>query len=226
MLSGGTLGDIFGRKRFFMIGLSSSRPARCSVVWRPRLSVLIAGRAVQGLGAAALLPGTLSILTNTFHDPRERAQAIGIWAGISGLALALGPLVGGALVDRFGWQSVFFLNVPIGVVALVVALLAVRESRHPEGRRLDLPGQAARDRRPGLADLRPDRGQQLTAGPRRRSSACSSRRRSAGAAFLWVEVRSTSPMLQLTFFRNPHLCRGLQLRRRSSASACSACSSS
>ena len=142
MLTGGTLGDIFGRKRFFLIGLSVFTAGSLLCGLAPSLAVLIAGRAVQGLGAAALLPGTLSILTNTFHDPRERAQAIGIWAGVSGLALALGPLVGGALVDRFGWQSVFFLNVPIGIVALVVALLAVRESRSPEGRRLDLPGQA------------------------------------------------------------------------------------
>ena len=132
MLSGGTLGDIFGRKRFFLIGLTIFTAGSLLCGLAPSLAVLIAGRAVQGLGAAALLPGTLSILTNTFHDARERAQAIGIWAGVSGLALALGPLVGGALVDRFGWQSVFFLNVPIGVVALVVALLAVNESKSPE----------------------------------------------------------------------------------------------
>ena len=87
------------------------------------------------------MPGTLSILTNTFLDPRERAQAIGIWAGISGMALAAGPVVGGLLVDSFGWQSVFFLNVPIGIVAFVVCWLAVRESKNPQGRRLDLPGQ-------------------------------------------------------------------------------------
>ena len=84
MLSGGTLGDIYGRKRFFMLGLSNLHRRLAAVRSRaPSLQTLIAGRAVQGLGAAALLPGTLSILTNTFHDPRERAQAIGIWAGIS-----------------------------------------------------------------------------------------------------------------------------------------------
>ena len=93
------------------------------------------------MGAALLMPGTLSIITNTFLDPKERAQAIGIWAGISGLALAAGPVVGGLLVDSLGWQSVFFLNVPIGIVAFVVGLLVVRESKNPEGRRLDLPGQ-------------------------------------------------------------------------------------
>src|SRR3989442_1654202 len=84
---------------------------------------------------------TLSILTQTFPDPRERAQAIGIWAGVSGLALALGPVVGGLVVDRLGWQWVFFLNVPIGILAVFVVSRVVAESKHPEGRRVDLPGQ-------------------------------------------------------------------------------------
>ena len=141
MLTGGTLGDMFGRKRFFLTGLSIFTVGSLVCALAPSLSVLIGARGVQGLGAALLMPGTLSILTNTFLDHRERAQAIGIWAGVSGLALAAGPVVGGVLVDRFGWQSVFYLNVPIGVIAFVVCILAVRESKHPEGRRLDLPGQ-------------------------------------------------------------------------------------
>ncbi len=202
MLSGGTLGDIFGRKRFFLIGLSVFTAGSLLCGLAPSLAVLIAGRAVQGLGAAALLPGTLSILTNTFHDPRERAQAIGIWAGVSGLALALGPLVGGALVDRFGWQSVFFLNVPIGIVALVVALLAVQESKHPEGRRLDLPGQALAIVALGsLTYALIEANNYGWTSPVIISLFATA---TAGAvAFLWVEVRSASPMLQLKFFRNP-----------------------
>jgi len=202
MLSGGTLGDIFGRKRFFLIGLSvfTTGSLLCGVA--PSLAILIAGRAVQGLGAAALMPGTLSILTNTFHDPRERAQAIGIWAGVSGLALALGPLVGGALVDRFGWQSVFFLNVPIGVIALAVALLAVTESKNPEGRRLDLPGQALAIVALGsltyaLIEANNYGWTSATIVALFVTAAV------AGVAFLWVEMRSSSPMLQLKFFRNP-----------------------
>ena len=202
MLSGGTLGDIFGRKRFFLIGLGvfTAGSLLCGVA--PSLAVLIAGRAVQGLGAAALMPGTLSILTNTFHDPRERAQAIGIWAGVSGLALALGPLVGGALVDRFGWQSVFFLNVPIGVLALAVALLAVAESKNPEGRRLDLAGQAL-----AVVALGSLTYALIEANNYGWTSttilALFVTATVAGAALLWVEIRNSGPMLQLKFFRNP-----------------------
>ena len=99
----------------------------------PSLHWLVAGRAIQGIGAAALLPGTLSILITTFPDPKERAQAIGLWAGVSGLALAAGPVIGGVLVDTLGWQSVFFLNVPIGILAFIVALRIVRESSQPGG---------------------------------------------------------------------------------------------
>ncbi len=142
MLTGGTLGDLYGRKRIFLIGLTVFTAGSLMAGLAPSLNALIAGRAIQGLGAAALLPGTLSILTQAFPDPKERAQAIGIWAGVSGMALAAGPIVGGALVDSLGWQSVFFLNIPIGIVAFIVAQRVVRESRNPEGRHLDLPGQA------------------------------------------------------------------------------------
>ena len=100
----------------FLCGISSS-PGQ-----------LIAFRALQGVGAALLMPGTLSIITVTF-PPHERAKAIGLWAGVSGIALALGPTVGGYMVEHLGWESVFFLNVPIGIVAFFVAMRTVRESR-------------------------------------------------------------------------------------------------
>ncbi len=102
---------------------------------------LIAFRALQGVGAALLMPGTLSILTVTF-PPEERARAIGLWAGVSGLALALGPTLGGWIVEQGGWETVFFINVPIGVIAFAVAWRTVRESVSEETRHLDLPGLA------------------------------------------------------------------------------------
>ncbi len=201
MLTGGMLGDLYGRKRLFLIGLLvfSSGSLLCGLA--PSLHWLVAGRAVQGIGAAALLPGTLSILITTFPDPKERAQAIGLWAGVSGLALAAGPVIGGVLVDTLGWQSVFFINVPIGILAFVVALRTVRESSNPEGRTLDLPGQ-------GLAVL--SLGSLVFALIEANDYGWTSplilTLFAVGIvtqlAFLWVEARSKSPMLPLRFFRN------------------------
>jgi EmrB/QacA subfamily drug resistance transporter len=142
MLTGGTLGDLYGRKRAFMSGMAVFTAGSLLCALAPSIPVLIAGRMVQGVGAAVMMPSTLSILTNTFQDPKERAQAIGMWAGVSGIALALGPAVGGIMVDAFGWESIFYLNVPIGLIALAIAARLVPESKSPEGRALDLVGQA------------------------------------------------------------------------------------
>jgi EmrB/QacA subfamily drug resistance transporter len=139
LLTGGIVGDRYGRKRTFLTGLVVFTAASLACGLSQDTAQLIAARAVQGIGAALLLPGTLSIITVTF-PPHERARAIGLWAGVSGLALALGPTVGGLMVERLGWESVFFLNVPIGAVAFLVATRTVRESVSPEQRRLDVPG--------------------------------------------------------------------------------------
>jgi EmrB/QacA subfamily drug resistance transporter len=141
LLTGGTLGDTFGRKRMFMTGLTVFTLASLASGLSETSGQLIAFRVAQGVGAALLMPGTLSILTVTF-PPAERAKAIGMWAGVSGIALALGPTLGGWMVEHLGWESVFFLNVPIGVVGFLVASRVVRESRSDEARRLDLPGLA------------------------------------------------------------------------------------
>jgi EmrB/QacA subfamily drug resistance transporter len=141
LLTGGILGDRYGRKRMFGTGLVVFTLASLACGLSQSTGQLIAARAIQGIGAALLMPGTLSIITVTF-PPHERARAIGLWAGMSGLALALGPTVGGLMVERFGWQSVFFLNVPIGAVALLTSIRTVRESVSEEVRHLDLTGLA------------------------------------------------------------------------------------
>ncbi len=139
LLTGGIAGDRYGRKRIFMAGLAVFTLASALCGLSQSTTQLIAARAFQGVGAALLMPGTLSIITVTF-PPHERAKAIGLWAGMSGLALALGPTVGGLMVEHLGWQSVFFLNVPIGIIALLTASRTVRESVSEVTRELDIPG--------------------------------------------------------------------------------------
>jgi EmrB/QacA subfamily drug resistance transporter len=139
LLTGGIAGDRYGRKRMFLTGLSIFTFASLLCGLSASTGQLIAFRALQGVGAALLMPGTLSIITVTF-PPHERAKAIGLWAGMSGLALALGPTVGGLMVEHLGWESVFFLNVPIGIIAFFTATRTVRESTSEETRHLDIPG--------------------------------------------------------------------------------------
>ncbi|MCA1838840.1 MAG: MFS transporter [Actinomycetota bacterium] len=139
LLTGGIMGDRYGRKKMFLAGLGLFTLSSLLCGLSGSTGQLVAFRALQGVGAALLMPGTLSILTVTF-PAEERAQAIGIWAGVSGLALALGPTAGGWLVEHVGWQSVFFLNVPIGFVGFLIASRTVKESRAPHARSLDLIG--------------------------------------------------------------------------------------
>src|SRR5438876_2788646 len=139
LLTGGILGDRYGRKKMFLTGVAvfTLFSFLCGVSQTP--GQLIAFRALQGIGGALLLPGTLSILTVTF-PMNERAKALGIWAGVSGIALALGPTLGGYMVEHLGWASVFFLNVPIGIAAFIVATRTVTESVSEAERRLDVTG--------------------------------------------------------------------------------------
>jgi EmrB/QacA subfamily drug resistance transporter len=141
MLTAGTLGDRFGRKRLFLVGLVLFLLGSTLCGFAPTLSWVLFGRVVQGAGAAALSTGSLSVLAAAFPDPRQRAQAIGIWAGVSGIALAAGPLVGGVLVQFWSWPAIFFVNLPLGLLALALAWPGLAESRNPEARHIDLPGQ-------------------------------------------------------------------------------------
>ncbi|MSO41027.1 MAG: DHA2 family efflux MFS transporter permease subunit [Solirubrobacterales bacterium] len=140
LATGGRLGDIFGRRRGFIFGvtvftLSSAAAGLSTEIW-----MLVAARVVQGVGAAFMMPATLSIITDAF-PARERGRAIGTWAGVSALALAVGPVVGGFLTENVSWQSIFYLNVPVGIGAVVASVFAVRESRDTTvGREVDYLG--------------------------------------------------------------------------------------
>ena len=131
MLTGGKLADLFGRRRIFMIGLVDLHRRRRSPAGSRRArGFLIGARVVQGVGAALMNPATLSIITATF-PPRQRGMAIGIWAGVSAMALAIGPLVGGIITEQINWNWIFFINVPVGVLGIVAACLFDRRvARH------------------------------------------------------------------------------------------------
>src|ERR1700754_2549699 len=140
LVTGGRLGDIFGRRKVFLIGVVVFAAASATIGFAPSEGWLVASRAIQGVGAALMMPGTLSIISNTF-PPEERGKAIGTWAGVSAIALAIGPVVGGFLVENVSWQSIFFLNVPVAAVAVWVTLAATRESRdETSSHQVDIPG--------------------------------------------------------------------------------------
>jgi len=128
LVTGGRLGDILGRRRMFLFGVVVFALSSASIGFSPNETWLIAGRALQGIGAAFMMPATLSIITVTF-PPEERGKAIGTWAGVSALALAIGPVVGGALAEYVSWRAIFFLNLPVAIGAVAVTLFATQESR-------------------------------------------------------------------------------------------------
>ena len=140
MLAGGTAGDIHGHKRVGETGFEIFGVASLACGVAPTTGVLVAARVLQGIGAALLLPGTLAIITHAFPERGEQARAIGVWAGIGSVALPAGPLVGGALIEATSWRAVFLVNIPIVLVAAVLASRVVRESREPVERRIDLAG--------------------------------------------------------------------------------------
>ncbi len=140
LLLGGRAADLFGRRRIFLLGLSAFTAASLLGGSAPDQTVLVAARALQGLGGAILAPATLSIITTTFTEPRERARAMGLWSAVAGAGGAFGSLVGGVLTDLLSWRWILFVNVPIGVATLVVGRLALREGRRSDASGLDLPG--------------------------------------------------------------------------------------
>jgi EmrB/QacA subfamily drug resistance transporter len=198
----GVLGDRYGRRRILMVGLALFGLASVLAAWSQSPDQLVAARALMGVGAAAVLPSTLSIITNVF-EPAERGRAIGIWAGFSGLAIAIGPITGGALLEHFWWGSVFLVNVPVVVAGLVAVRMLVPESRNPAPGRIDPLGVVLSIA--GLVVLvygiieGGQRGQWLTPGVVLPLV--------AGfvllAVFIQVERRTDHPSLDVTLFRNP-----------------------
>ncbi len=143
LVTGGRLGDIFGRRKMFLFGVTVFGISSAAIGFAPNDAVLVSFRAVQGIGAAFMMPATLSIITQTF-PAEQRGMAIGTWAGVSALALAIGPVVGGFLTQDVSWRAIFFINPPIAVGAVAVTLFATRESRDETvGRKVDFAGIAA-----------------------------------------------------------------------------------
>ena len=200
LLTGAALGDRFGRRRMFVIGLGIFTVASAAAALAPTTGALIAARALQGAGAAIVTPLTLTLLSTAF-PPEKRGLAIGAWSGISGLGVALGPLVGGAVVDGISWHWIFWLNVPIGLVLLPLAYRRLTESYGPAGR-LDLAGLALGGARPAGRRLRhrPRRRARLDVG--HRAGRDRRGRRSCWPRFVAWELRAPAPMLPMRFFRS------------------------
>src|SRR6185312_12965647 len=128
LVTGGRLGDLFGRRRMFLFGVIVFGFSSFMIALSQSDTWLIAFRALQGVGSAFMMPATLSIITNAF-PAHERGRAIGTWAGVSAMALAIGPVVGGLLAEHVSWRAIFFLNLPVAVAAVVITLAAAEESR-------------------------------------------------------------------------------------------------
>ncbi|MFD7781574.1 MFS transporter [Streptomyces nojiriensis] len=200
LLTGGTLGDRYGRRRLFLTGLAVFTAGSAAAALSGSTGTLIAARMFQGLGAALLTPGSLSILRHVFTDEKERARAVGLWSGVSALGLAVGPVLGGPIVDAFGWAAVFWINVPIGMAGLLLASRVLPEFA-ARTRWLDLPGQALSALGFGALVYA------LIEGPARgwtdtRVLTLAAVAMLALPAFVVVEARTADPMLDLRFFRD------------------------
>ncbi len=202
LLTSGSLGDRFGRKGALTVGLVIFGGGSIAAAWSGDATQLIVCRAIMGIGASLIMPATLSILTNVFHDPRERARAIGIWAGVSGIGIAIGPITGGILLKHFWWGSVFLVNVPVVIAALVLGRFLIPTSRDPHAHRLDLVGAGLSI--VGLSALL----YAIIEGPTRGWTDTGVLAAFGGAvvvltAFVLWELRSKLPMIDVSLFRNP-----------------------
>jgi DHA2 family methylenomycin A resistance protein-like MFS transporter len=141
ILSSGALGDRLGAKRLFIIGFAIFTAASVACGGAPNFMVLVTSRAIQGIGAAILVPCSLALLSHTFRDEAARARAVGIWAGGAGVALAAGPVIGGVLIAGIGWRSIFFINLPVGLMGIWMTVRYAEETGRPAQQGLDPAGQ-------------------------------------------------------------------------------------
>lgn len=201
LLTAGSVADRIGRKKVFCAGLLAFAAGSAWAAFSGSTGMLIAARASMGIGGAIMMPATLSLITGIFTNPAERQRAIGLWAGTSGLGVALGPIVGGALLARFWWGSVFLINVPVAAAGFACAIPLIPESRNRTARRPDLAGAALSIAGLGLLLWSlieaPVRG---WASPR--VLAAGTGGLAVLALFTLWESRTSHPMLNLAFFRN------------------------
>lgn len=202
LISSGALADRFGRRRVFQSGLTVFGVASLLCAMAPSVGALVAARALQGIGASMLSPVALAIVVNAMPDPRQRAQAIGIWASVFGLSMAVGPVTGGALIAGLGWRALFWINAPVIVGALLLSVLFVPESRGPRAQRLDAPGQTlltvAIGVWIGVLIEGPHIGWTSPA-----ALAAYGLAAAATIGFAWVEARRPEPLMDLRLFRSP-----------------------
>src|SRR5438874_9109631 len=200
LLVGGSLGDHYGRRRIFLVGIALFALASAWCGLAPNIGQLIAARAVQGLGAALLVPGSLAIISSSFRE-EERGRAIGTWSGFSAITAAIGPVLGGWLVEHFSWRAVFFIKIPLAIVVIAISLWRVPEKRTRTKGALDWPGAVLAAASLGALVFALIESARLGFG----HPAVVSSMLIGGAglvAFLVVEWRSRQPMLPLELFRS------------------------
>lgn len=202
MLTGGTLGDIFGRKKVMLGGVALFSAGSVVSMLAPSAGILTVGRVIMGIGAAASEPGTLSMIRHVYPERKSRARALGVWAAVSAVALAVGPIIGGIIVGIASWREVFTLNLVIGVLAFIAGLKVLPESSDPKGRHLDIGGLVLGTASLALATFAVIQGE------------------SSGYRTWWIDLlfvlsllglglfilwerRSRDPVLRLEFFRKP-----------------------
>ena len=201
LVTGGRLGDIFGRRRIFLFGVLVFGVSSAVIGLSPNGTILVAFRAIQGVGAACMMPATLSIITQTF-PPEQRGMAIGTWAGVSAMALAIGPVFGGFLTQSVSWRAIFFINPPIAAIAIAVTLFATRESRDETvGRTVDYAGIAALTVGLTALVLALVQGNSWHWGSPRIMTLFAIAI-VALAGFVQIELRSRAPMVDFGFFRS------------------------